>query len=645
MSRIPSLLLLAGTVFILIGLTFALILLPVAPPASALPAGHPPLITHSNQALLPSTRQDFFIPGTQPGQIESEILAPENCTFCHGDGYSQSSGQPPGTETWSAWFGSMMAQSGRDPVFYAALDIANADAAFSGEFCLRCHLPRGWLDGRHSPDSNASNMEPDDLEGIQCEVCHRLVDPVYTSENPDRDLQVLSAITAPITLPGSGGLIVDPLDHRRGPLYLTDTLGFDPHLTIGAAATLQSPYHQEALLCGSCHNIDNPLFAWDEAAQSYQLNPLDEAGNLATAFPVERTFSEWQLSHYNTPGGVFAPQFGGNRPFVSTCQDCHMRDITGVGGRWPGMDVITRTTYPLHDLTGANTWVPQLLPLHPVFSSTFTGTLQAELRAEALMSGTLRARYMLQNAATLSATLAGHTLLVTVTNESGHKLPTGYVEGRRMWLQVTGYDISGTVVYTSGAYNVATGELTGYHSDPALKVYESLHGLSPDVAAQLGLEPGHSFHFMLNNVIICDNRIPPRGYDFAAFAEAGAAPYANGRPAPTLYSSGQYWDTTLYDLPNSVVTGTVSLMHQIASKEYIEFLRDNNPNGPGNSGDVLYNLWQMTQRSRPEVMAAVSFDNSLVRSEPRFEAGTEMNHICTYPLAIPLYLPFMANTN
>ena len=538
-----------------------------------------------------------------------------------------------------------MAQAGRDPVFYAALDIANADAAFSGDFCLRCHVPRGWLDGRHSATSDTSQMTPDDLEGVQCEVCHRLVDPIYSPENPGRDITVLNDITSSVTLPGNATLIVDPLDHRRGPLNLTETLGMDIHEVIGnGRTTLQSPYHEDAALCGSCHNIDNPLFSWDEASQSYQLNALDEAGDLTTAFPVERTFSEWALSQYNTPGGVYAPQFGGNRDYVSTCQECHMRAITGVGG--VGFDVQpNRDDYPLHDLTGANTWVPQILPLHPVFSNTFTGTVQAEIRGQALLSGTLRARYMLQNAATLSATKFGDSLVVTVTNQSGHKLPTGYVEGRRMWLQVEGYDVNGTLVYTSGTYNVATGDLAGYHSDPTLKVYESLHGLSPDVAAQLGLDAGHSFHFMLNNVIICDNRIPPRGYDFAAFEAAGAAPYANGRPDPTLYQNGQYWDNTLYDLPSSVVTGTVRLLHQIASKEYIEFLRDNNPNPAGNNGDILYDLWQQTERSRPEIMASLNFTTSVNGQHSPFRQRTARNHICDYPLEadISAYLPFITD--
>ena len=42
----------------------------------------------------------------------------------------------------------MMAQAGRDPLFWAALDVANNDVPGIGDFCLRCHSPAGWLDGR-----------------------------------------------------------------------------------------------------------------------------------------------------------------------------------------------------------------------------------------------------------------------------------------------------------------------------------------------------------------------------------------------------------------------------------------------------------------------------------------------------------------
>lgn len=605
MRRTHLLLFVAGIALLLFGSILNTLQLATPKTAvAALPPNHPAIGTFP----FTPTLNDLFIPGTQPGQVESEILVPLDCTYCHGDGYSQSTGQDPETETWHAWSGSMMAQAGRDPVFYAALDIANADVPGGGEYCLRCHLPRGWVNGRANPP-DGSAMTDDDREGVQCEVCHRMVDPTYSDENPARDLTVLSTLTTPVTTVGNAGYIIDPLDYRRGPLYITDTLGFDPHLSLGYSQTLQSTYHQESNFCGTCHNIDNPLLSWDEVTQSYQPNPVDTPAGSDQLFPIERTYSEWLLSEYNTPEGVYAPEFGGNRDYVSTCQHCHMRAVTGVGGVWFGNPNPLRDDYPFHDLTGANTWVPQIIPLHPVYSSTFTGTVGStgQLRLAALNAGIERAQYMLQNAADMQLVRIGNQLQVTIINQTGHKLPTGYVEGRRMWIQVEGYDINGTLVYTSGAYNVADGTLYGYHTDPTLKVYEGLHGLTADWAAQLGLPAGESFHFILNNAIVSDNRIPPRGYNFAAFNAAGAAPYTNWQPDPTLYADGQYWDVTWYPLPGNVVSGTVRLMHQVASREYIEFLRDNNPNGANNNGEILYELWEMTERSRPEVMIEMSF--------------------------------------
>ena len=49
------------------------------------------------------------------------------------------------------------------------------------------------------------------------------------------------------------------------------------------------------------------------------------------------------------------------------------------------------------------------------------------------------------------------------------------------------------------------------------------------------------------------------------------------------------------------------LLYQTASKEYIEFLRDNNPNAGYNNGQILYDLWQQTNMSAPEVMAEIQF--------------------------------------
>src|SRR5689334_5032217 len=85
---------------------------------------------------------DFTPAGTQPGV--HAVLPSVGCRGCHG---SQSPEQAL-TIAWDTWAGSMMSHATRDPVFWAALDVANADAPGSGDFCLRCHAPQAWLDGR-----------------------------------------------------------------------------------------------------------------------------------------------------------------------------------------------------------------------------------------------------------------------------------------------------------------------------------------------------------------------------------------------------------------------------------------------------------------------------------------------------------------
>lgn len=605
MRKLFTIFLAVGLSFMTIATLFATFKQSTVPAAqAALPPSHPVLAPNGLPAtavLSTTTLIDFFQPGTQPNHITDTIDSPEQCLGCHS-GYSGQINQPIEYEPWTGWAGSMMAQAGRDPLFYAALDIANADAAFGGDFCLRCHLPRGWLDGRSTP-TDGSAMTPEDQEGIQCEVCHRLVDPTHSAENPDRDLTVLAAITSPVTFAGNASFVIDTADYRRGPFDIVTDNGFDPHNpSAGANDTLISPYHRDSALCGTCHDISNPVFTWDESSQSYVLNDVNQPFTDTTAmFPVERTYSEWLLSDFNTPGGVVLPQFGGNKSSVSTCQDCHMRDVTGVGGAFFGSPTnsIVRDDLPLHDLTGANNWVPTIIPQHPVFSATFNNDT---VRLDALNAGIDRATAMLQNAANLDISLTGTQLVVTVTNNSGHKLPTGYIEGRRMWLQVEAYDVNGSLIYSSGAYNTATGVLT---EDGDLQLYEARHGISADLAAELGLPSGESFHFILNNEVLHDNRIPPRGYEYAAFAAAGAAPYTNGTPDPTRYAAGQYWDTTIYTLPAEPEVVIVRLLHQVASREYIEFLRNESPfvDDPGSNGQILYDLWVENGRSQPTIMA------------------------------------------
>jgi len=516
----------------------------------------------------PTTLRDFDQPGTQP--LEAGTLNhPSACIACHGN-------YAPAVEPYYNWLGSMMSQAARDPLFEACLAIANQDVPDSGDLCLRCHVPRGWLRGVSVPTSGAALTEAD-RHGVSCDLCHRLVDPFYDpAQNPVEDAAILANLSAPPTSIGNGMYVIDPVGTRRGP-FADATSGH---------AILVSPFHREAALCATCHDVSNPAFQRD-AAGNYVPNAFDAAADHFGPhhlMPIERTYSEWFYSAYNTPQGVYAPQFGGNRLYVATCQDCHMRAVTGKGCNFP--EAPTRTDLPLHDMTGGSTWLPGVIAsLYP--------NLPDEVNPAALQAGAQRARYMLQNAATLAARQTGRTLRVTVTNQTGHKLPTGYPEGRRMWLNIRFYDADGQLVGESAAYDAATATLA---QDAEARIYECKPGLDERTAPLVGATPGPSFHFVLNNRIFKDNRIPPRGFTNAAYAAFG------GSPVGHTYADGQYWDEAAYRIPATAVSAQVRLYYQSTSREYVEFLRDENTTN--SAGQTLYNLWVAHGRCPPELMAS-----------------------------------------
>lgn len=543
------------------------------------------VVSFGYTALVNTTLLDFFLAGSQPNQSGTFT---SGCN-CH-DGYNIA------VEPGFNWSGGMMAQAARDPLYFATLAIANQDAAFAGDLCLRCHTPVGWLEGRSVP-TDGSALLAKDREGVQCEYCHRAVKPSGQGVNPypidasyssvvpgyaststyARDTTYLNTLSPRPVLSGNGMYVVDSDETRRGPR--TDA---DPRHPLR-----YSPFHRDAALCGTCHDVSNPVFdkQVDGGGNYYYtlntLNTIPPSFNPYDHFPVERTYSEWLMSSYNTAQGIYAPQFGGNRQYVSTCQDCHMRDVTGKAAAQG--NVALRTDLALHDQTGGNTWVPKIVP-------TFFPT---EVNVAALDSAVKRATYMLKNAATLEVTENYPVVHVRVTNETGHKLPSGYPEGRRMWINLKAYDGNNVLVAEFGAYDTATGILQVSNT----KVYEAKLAMSADVRALTGLSndpDGSSFHFALNNMAVKDNRIPPRGFTNLNFKQIQSPPVAY------TYADGQYWDTTSYVVPSSTDRVVVSLYYQTTSKEYVEFLRDNNTTNTW--GTQLYNAWNSSGKSTPVLM-------------------------------------------
>ncbi|MCB2218862.1 MAG: hypothetical protein KQI35_00600 [Bacteroidetes bacterium] len=585
------------------------------------------------KGFVPTTINDFFLPGSQP--LESGTFAdPSTCDNCHG-------GYDINAEPAFNWRGSMMAHAQRDPLYLACLTIANQDAPEVGDLCIRCHTPVGWLEGRSEP-TDGSALIATDMESVQCHFCHRMIAPSQPGANPYPNNNLYNTgpgnnsstytldqnyLTVLPNIPDSsanGMYICDDLDNRRGPFY-------DPQAN---HETPYSPYHSESQICGTCHDVSNPVYEVVKDINGniigYTPNAFDTpAADFSpySMFPIERTYSEWLMSEYNTPGGVTGTTFGGNKVFVSTCQDCHMRDVTGKGCNKSYAPV--RDDLPLHDMTGGNTFIPTLL------ESLFPG----DVDAAALAAGIDRARSMLQQAATVELTVdqPAKTVTVKVTNETGHKLPSGYPEGRRIWINLKAYNSLTASTYESGAYD----PLTGILNKTDTKIYEIKPGLSPGLAGAVGLTPGVSFHFVLNDTIYSDNRIPPRGFTNANF-KAIQSP-----PVGYLYADGQYWDETTYDLPFIPDSVEVTLFYQTTSKQYVEFLRDENVTN--NTGQLFYDLWDQNGKSAPETMnyetwsgdpIAESFQVDLkVMLEGPFET-TEMDTELNEHNAIPFLQPF-----
>ena len=438
------------------------------------------------------------MPGTQPGQLTDAIEPVARCG-CH-DKYNQA------IEPSYNWQGSMMSQAARDFLFWSTMTVAGQDAIWAvgnpnaTDICLRCHSPKGWLEGRSDP-TNGSALTGSDFEGVQCNFCHRLYDPYFettyagTREGNDwvgywdeigatpstaaaATYGVDKALTSTLKLfnngsffvgnvpfsptyleNGGGQYFVSPVDIRRASFADADP----------AHAFYYSRYHKSKYFCSTCHDVSNPVLA-NLTADPAQPLPT-EANSAYSYYHVERTFSEFMVSAYGQQGGtggigpfassVFTTSHPGNN--IATCQDCHLRDVVGraaQGGkaviRPTGSTAHPKSGLPLHDMTGGNMWVSSILASTIAGSPNYDATNAALLNgralsltlnlaagggfdAAALLSGVTRAQQMLQSAAAIqniTYTASSGQLSFRIQNQTGHKLISGYPEGRRVFVNI-----------------------------------------------------------------------------------------------------------------------------------------------------------------------------------------------------------------
>jgi hypothetical protein len=204
------------------------------------------------------------------------------------------------------------------------------------------------------------------------------------------------------------------------------------------------------------------------------------------AHPIERTYTEW----YNS---AFPNKANGR------CQDCH---------------------HPMR-FAGAQTWMLSHLerlwgPIDQNWSDLGYGvnpSRQAALDARVLdnldfVDGATADISVISKSSRLRPGETGN-IKFRITNKTGHKLSTGYGEGRQMWLHVKIWTKKGGIL-EDGKVDPVTGEVVVANQDDIFEIHTVAEGygdlLDKDNDGVVS-EHEKEFHFALLNKVVKDNRI------------------------------------------------------------------------------------------------------------------------------------------
>ena len=512
---------------------------------------------------------------TQPGELQNELEGNFSCVTCH----SFPNIEPHLGETqYAPWAetGTLMGNSARDPVFWAAVALASQDAPADTQDCIRCHSPRAFLDGNGDVTS-IDELTTAEREGINCDFCHRNVwDEMTPAGNAQYELDdVADAQT--FTVP------------KRGPW------AYEPGTHMGHPSLQDVSFIGTSRFCGTCHDVTT------------HRERVDDAGvGMGFDFNEQRTYSEWVNSDFADPMSKDA----------ATCQDCHMPAIADAAGctDFNNPDMLHASGGRKHDLVGANRFVLEILKEDygtPAPNDVYQNAID-------------NMDAFLPSAATLEVTFPSEVNLASgieslnarVTNNTGHKLPTGYSEGRVMWLEVVArYD--GELVYSSGLWDPQS--LT-IQDDVQARRYE---GVAEDA------DDGTRLHLTRNNRWVSDSRIPAKGQ----IEDVQTDPVNSDYYSLQMDGTWPNWDDATYVFPAielqehagaaAELELSVRLLYLINTNEYINTLADDN--STNSAGADLAARFEMAGNAEPLVLAqdTLTVPLSGLTPEPGQETGTE----------------------
>lgn len=363
--------------------------------------------------------------------LKPQFHTSDRCLACH-NGLITPSGED--VSIGLNWRASIMANSARDPYWQASVRREDVDHPESKaeieDGCADCHMPvsryQAKLNGKlgevftHLPfdDDPKKNAEAED--GVTCSICHQISNTNFGKPESFNGGFLIESPPSSDDHPEFGPFAIDPGQQQ---IMQTSTGGFRP---------TEAAHIRDSALCATCHTL--------------YTKSLGHGGKPLGLFPEQMPFLEWQHSDY---------------PRRSSCQQCHMPEVTGEAPIAAVMGPL-RTGMHQHTFTGGNFFMLRML--NEYRSDLSVSALPSELDAEAGRTAsflqTQAARVSIRN---LNMTAGKVSADVIVENLTGHKLPTAF-PSRRAWLHFVVRDHNGNTVFESGALN-SDGSINGNVND------------------------------------------------------------------------------------------------------------------------------------------------------------------------------------
>jgi len=529
------------------------------------------------------------------------FMTSDQCQSCHSAAISPfgpvmwlkgKSGNGINVSPYTEWRWSPMGLAGRDPIFFAQLDselsyldtIPDEPTRVSLKHsvintCFRCHGVMGKR--QHDIDHPDTNYDPEFIyrtgsepgakygalsrDGISCGSCHHIRRDVIPPTWKKSPLEFF--LTNTIT----GQFQTGAADEIFGP-FKDDEIVTVPMDNATGAKPKHNEYVQSSRMCGSCHTIDLPVVDKNKPIQP--INP-------STPHSIEQaTYLEWLNSAYQN-------EFGKPGKNAQSCQDCHMPrklvneqlganvdpvqtriaiveddSYPAAEHRAPTDDIRVRfrqTGFARHELLGMNAFLLEMFKqfndvLGVRKSDYMTGTSDNLEHTQSNLFEQARNRTA-NVAADVSVKDGTVTANVTVTNLTGHRLPSG-VGFRRAWIELLvleNRDGRERVVWSSGRTNsvgvIVDGEGRPLETEfltngPYQKHYEVI---TTDDQVQIyeeltkDTDGNFTTSFIRRDSDVKDNRLLPLGW-----TKEGPDPSLNGRYLHATYPHGNAKDDPDY---------------------------------------------------------------------------------------------------